>query len=241
MAIQKFELELITKTRITPNTLHFAFKRADGLELDFIPGQFVTFLFDHEDGKVRRRSYSVATIKEESKAIEVAVSYVEGGIASELLFNAEPGDRFNGMGPAGKLILKDDDVKRLILVGTGTGIAPYRSMLPELAKKSHIHTEILLGVQHQVDELYSEDFLKYAHDHGHINFTARLSRETSALKNHEQKGYVQHQFKMLNLQPGEDIIYLCGNPDMIDQAFESLTEQGFDSKSVRREKYISSN
>ena len=40
------------------------------------------------------------------------------------------------MGPAGKLIIKDDpDYKRYILVGTGTGIAPYRSMLPDLAKR----------------------------------------------------------------------------------------------------------
>ena len=46
---------------------------------------------------------------------------------------------------------------------------------------------------------------------------------------------------MLDLNPETDVVYICGNPNMIDQSFEMLTNAGFDIKSVRREKYISSN
>jgi NAD(P)H-flavin reductase len=45
----------------------------------------------------------------------------------------------------------------------------------------------------------------------------------------------------LDLDPENDIAYLCGNPDMIDQAFDRLTQKGFSPKNIRREKYISSN
>lgn len=246
MAIQKFELELLAKKMISPNTMHLSFKRADNLGLDYIAGQFVTFMFEPNsdqpnNGKPKRRSYSIASMDKSVDSIDIAISYIEGGIASEHLFNAEKGDKFNAMGPAGRLILKDDVVKRLILVGTGTGIAPYRAMLPTIAKQPSIKVEILLGVQYRQDTLYAEDFIEYADKYNHITFTACLSREEQTLKSHEIKGYVQSQFDDLALIPGEDVIYLCGNPDMIDEAFERLTANGFDTKSVRREKYISSN
>ncbi len=246
MAIQRFELELLDKKMISPNTMHLSFKRADNLELDYIAGQFVTFMFEPKSdkansGKPKRRSYSIATMDKSVDSIDIAISYIKGGIASEHLFNAEKGDKFNVMGPAGRLILKEEEIQRVILVGTGTGIAPYRAMLPALAEQSSLQVEILLGVQYRQDALYADDFIEYANNYDHISFKACLSREEQPLKKHEVKGYVQNQFDDLALIPGEDVIYLCGNPDMIDDAFANLTTAGFDSKSVRREKYISSN
>ncbi|MBK2125429.1 FAD-binding oxidoreductase [Fangia hongkongensis] len=245
MAIQRFEIELVSAKMIAPNVKHLVLKKADNSAFDFVAGQFITFLFDHEDGKVRRRSYSVATIKGESQYIEIAISYVDGGIATEHLFNMKPGDKFNAMGPAGRLVLKEDEkVRKLLLVGTGTGIAPYRAMLPELEKiagndAKEVH--VLLGVQYQQDAIYAEDFRVYANKLEHLHFKACLSREENSLQADETKGYVQHQFDQLDLDPEQDVVYLCGNPNMIDQAFEALTTAGFNAKMVRREKYISSN
>ena len=245
MPIAKFEIELVSAHMIAPNVKHLILKKADNSEFNFIPGQFVTFLFDHADGKLRRRSYSVATIPGQTSHIEIAISYVDGGIATERLFNMKPGDKFNAMGPAGRLILKEDEaVRRLVLVGTGTGIAPYRAMLPQLkrllaTKINEVH--ILLGVQYQEDAIYAEDFRQSVSRIENIHFTSCLSREKSSLLNDETNGYVQHQFEQLDLNPETDVVYLCGNPNMINDAFALLTEQGFDPKRVRREKYISSN
>ncbi len=245
MAIQKFELELLSSKMITKHTIQLTLKRADNVTFDFEPGQFITFLFDHEDGKVRRRSYSVATIQTETNEIEIAASYVENGIATEHLFNMQIGEKYNAMGPAGRLILKDEPLKRIILVGTGTGIAPYRAMLPLLEnriKQEGIQVDILLGVQYREDALYADDFEKYAKAlPKNLSFTSCLSREEAELAPHETKGYVQDQFDNLNLDPENDVIYLCGNPNMIDDAYERLLEIGFTNKNIRREKYISSN
>ncbi|MFZ9034867.1 MAG: FAD-binding oxidoreductase [Francisellaceae bacterium] len=241
MAIEKFQVRLVSSHMIAPNVKHLVFERADGGEFHFEPGQFITFLFDHEDGKVRRRSYSVATIPSDSSYIEVAISYVDGGIASENLFAMQPGDCFNAMGPAGRLVLKEESVKKLILVGTGTGIAPYRAMLPLLAKDQEREVHIFLGVQYKADAIYADDFRKYAGEHDHIHFTACLSREDKPLATNEIKGYVQSQFDHLELNPEQDVVYLCGNPNMIDQAYDKLVASGFNAKTVRREKYISSN
>lgn len=245
MPIQKFNLSLVDKTMITPTVMHLTFKREDGEPLDFVPGQFVTFMLEDVEGNVKRRSYSIATIPGQSNDIEIAISEVKGGIATETLFNLAPNVPLQAMGPAGKLVLQDEDIGRYILVGTGTGIAPYRAMLPALSQccAKGIEVVILEGVQYQQDVLYAEDFVEFAGRHDNASFKACLSREgTSKMANHEVSGYVQHQFEQLNLNPEKDIVYLCGNPNMIDEAFAALTEQyGFDSKRVRREKYISSN
>ncbi len=50
---------------------------------------------------------------------------------------------------------------------------------------------------------------------------------------------MQHVLKTYKLKSENDLIYLCGNPGMIDDAFQYLQEQGFAVQSIRREKYIS--
>ncbi|MSP52916.1 MAG: ferredoxin--NADP reductase [Gammaproteobacteria bacterium] len=241
----EFQLVLKSSQKITPNVLHLSFVRADGAELPCKPGQFLTFLFPTPDG-VKRRSYSIATISGKTTETEIAISYIIGGIASEALFNLKVGDTVTATGPFGRLVLKAEETPaRYILAATGTGVAPYRAMLPELVDKitadPNLNVLILLGVQYRADLLYCSDFLECAAAHPQLEFRAYLSREASELHAHEYKGYVQTAFAELNLDPDHDIIYLCGNPNMIDAAFAHVSELGFIPKNVRREKYISSN
>ncbi|MDF2939763.1 MAG: ferredoxin--NADP(+) reductase [Gammaproteobacteria bacterium] len=244
MAIELFNLVLKSSKMLTPNTKHMTFVREDGKKLDYIPGQFVTFTFDGSDGKPKRRSYSISSIYGQSDEIEIAISFVQGGIASEALFKMEPGQKFPAMGPAGRLILQEEPISRCILMATGTGVAPYRCMLPQIAEKlknPDFTVELFLGVRLREDLLYGEDFVEFAKAHPNFKFHAYYSREDSELKPYEHKGYVQHAFANLNLKPGADVIYLCGNPNMIDEAFQKLVAMGFATKDIRREKYISSN
>ena len=135
--MREYNLALKWSKKITPNIMHLAFVREDGEAFSFTPGEFLTFLFDTAEG-LKRRSYSVATIPGNSSEIEIAISYLQGGVASEALFNLKPGETIKASGPFGRLILKPDEpFKRYILVATGTGVAPYRAMLPEIAQRLH--------------------------------------------------------------------------------------------------------
>jgi ferredoxin-NADP reductase len=244
MAIEQFNLILQSTKMITPNTRHMTFVREDGKKLDYIPGQFITFTFEGSDGKPKRRSYSISSIPNESNDIEIAISYMKGGVASEALFNMQPGQKFPAMGPAGRLILQEEPISRYVLLATGTGVAPYRCMLPQIAEKlknPHFSVELLLGVRLREDLLYGEDFVEFAKAHSNFSFHAYYSKEESEIKPYELKGYVQHAFEGLNLKAGSDVVYLCGNPNMIDEAFQKLVAMGFATKDIRREKYISSN
>lgn len=239
-----FSVELTEIRDLTANVKHFCCKRVDNEVLAFIPGQFISIHFP-SDAKDIRRSYSIATIPNQENDIEFAASYVKGGFASERLFALKPGDTLTMSGPYGRLILRDEETpKRIWLVATGTGVTPYRAMLPQLAAKlaqTDLEVILLIGVQYREDSLYLQEFLDFSASHA--NFTLRAYYSRDALldqKPYEYKGYVQSAFENLNPVKGEDIIYLCGNPHMIDDAYAWLKEhRQFEAQEVRREKYVS--
>ena len=242
MSRESFLLELVSMKMVTPSVRHLAFKKSDGSKFDFVPGQFITFHFE-ADGVVMQRSYSVASIPTKTDLIEIAVSPFENGPGTKLLFGLQPGDKVETTGPFGRLVLRDENPKRYILVATGTGVTPYRAMLPELLNRIETQgakVDLLLGVRKPEDLLYGEDFLEFAKAHPDFCFHSFYSRELPQNPTTDDHlGYVQSHFEKLNLDPSNDVIYLCGNPEMIDSAFEYLMQQQFSTAQVRREKYIS--
>ncbi len=247
MAIKKFELKLQSARMVTPRVRELTFARSDGEPLDYIPGQFVTLHMEHE-GKMLRRSYSIASIPEaevEDGSISVAVTHVEGGRATGRLFAMEPGDTVEAVGPFGRFILRDDAPCRYLLVATGTGVTPYRAMLPELERRVDLEdfqVELFLGVRKPEELLYGEDFQSVAEKHQGFNFHACYSRELPGQPGpYEHKGYVQDLLDTVEPDPKRDVVYLCGNPEMIDVAAGKLKEAGFPVGNIRREKYVSSN
>lgn len=242
MIRDSFLLTLKSQRMITPAVRHLEFVHENGEAFNYIPGQFITFHFEM-DGEQQNRSYSIASIPSKTHHIEIAVSPFKGGAGTRLLFNLNLGDTIKTTGPFGRLILRDETPKRYIMVATGTGITPYRAMLPELHKRitsEDSEAIILVGVQTPEDLLYGEDFIEFANNHERMQFHAYYSREMpDNPQAHEHHGYVQTAFPQLNLQPEQDIIYLCGNPNMIDTAFQLLLDTGFSTRQIRREKYIS--
>lgn len=242
MSIQTFTLTLDWAKMLTPHVRHLAFKCDEDRLWAFTPGQFLSIHFPVND-KMLKRSYSIATIPGQSTLIEIAAGYVANGPGTELIFSLQPGDKITASGPYGRLVLREENPERYILIATSTGVTPYRAMLPELAKRlinSDLEVILLLGIQTRTDLLYLEDFLAFAKQHPNFTFRAHYSRENLTDRQpYEFQGYVQSAFDELKLNVNTDIIYLCGNPNMIDNAFEQLKALGFDTKNVRREKYIS--
>lgn len=242
MTRESFGLQLKSCEMVTPTVRHMVFVRADGSEFVFTPGQFITFHFEWQ-GELYNRSYSVATIPTKTNDIEIAMSPFPGGPGTEFLLAMQPGDVINTTGPFGRLILRDEQPKRYVMVATGTGVTPYRSMLPALHQRLADHNTkvvILLGVQSPADLLYGDDFIEFAAKHPDFEFHAFYSRKMpDSPDNHEHQGYVQNYFKELNIDAENDIIYLCGNPNMIDESFKWLLDKGCITRQIRREKYIS--
>lgn len=241
MPAPQYPVILTEKKQLSDNTvqLDFEFEEGSGSDFNYIAGQFIQFLIETNE-KVKKRSYSIAgspmEFKQQNK-LSVAISYVESGLASSLFSSAAPGLKMEISGPYGVLTLPEVISGQLVLVGTGTGIAPYRSMLPQLKEVADKGTsvKVVMGVRHRHDLIYQKDFEAI----DKLDYRVCYSRETEVDPAHNEfTGYVQDQFADLNLNPVTDLVYLCGNPGMIDSAAAALKEMGFPPRQVKREKYV---
>ena len=155
--------------------------------------------YSAEKNKILHRSYSIANAPNQNNILELACSYVEGGLASNLLFNLKPGDSIEASGPFGLFILKQEEKpSRYILIATGTGIAPYRSMISDLKNRlkqnPELNVVVMQGVRSPKELLFGDDFCALASEHANCNFKALYSREGydgKEMAAHEQMGHVQ--------------------------------------------------
>jgi ferredoxin-NADP reductase len=244
-----FPLRLIGSRMLAPSVRHLEFARDDGLPLDFIPGQFIQVHFNYPDGTATKRSYSLATMHDHALApgdsVEIAVSYVAGGAATALFTALDEGQQIQASGPYGRFCLgAGDNNARYILIGTGTGVTPYRAMLPQLAQMMatrDVQVVLLFGARTPAELIYGEDFYAFAQAHPGFRFVPCFSRELPADAHADvRSGYVQDALAEFAPDPAGDIAYLCGNPNMVDATFEALKLAGLPVPHIRREKYVSS-
>ncbi|HEX7029941.1 MAG TPA: FAD-binding oxidoreductase [Gammaproteobacteria bacterium] len=245
MSVKKFDAVLKSARMITPRVRELAFARKDGAPLQFEPGQFVSLMIDTPE-KLLRRSYSIATVPESGdEQLRIAVAHVEGGRATKLLFGMQEGEELPAIGPAGRFVLRDDGHCRYVLLATGTGVTPYRAFLPELRRRladPKISVDLVLGVRNPDELLYGDDFRAMDEAFENFRFFSCYSRSMPQVCGSlDRSGYVQEILDELELDPSHDVVYLCGNPGMIDAAAGYCEKAGFPIGNVRREKYVSSN
>jgi ferredoxin-NADP reductase len=248
-----FPLRLVDSRMLATTVRHLVFERVDGQPLAFLPGQFLQVHFHYDDGAATKRSYSVATVADGSSPsapvavgrIEIAVSYVEGGAATRLLGDLAHGDVIDASGPYGRFCLQQADTHpRYLLLATGTGVTPYRAMLPQIRQllaSGDREVVLLYGARTESELLYGDEFESFAQANPGFLFHGCLSRQPRANpRSTDRSGHVQHVLAELGPAPERDIAYLCGNPNMVDAAFEALKGHGLPVSQIRREKYISS-
>ncbi|HFB64507.1 MAG TPA: hypothetical protein ENJ60_03110 [Aeromonadales bacterium] len=239
---------IVANEWITPTIREIKLKFNQGYEFSYTRGQFISVhLPDPADpSTLLRRSYSIASLQDSTNQvsdIEIVLTILDDGLASQFFLHADIGTTVEISGPYGALTLADDLPDRLFLVATSTGVAPFRTMLPQLASLvdagAELDIELILGVKNPDEALFASDFRQFATEHPRFQFNLCYSRSADLdLKQDEYSGYVQHRLEALAPNPENSLVYLCGNPNMIDNAYKLLTERGFSPRQVKREKYV---
>jgi len=179
-------------------------------KFDFLPGQYIDLNF-----KGIKRSYSIANSHEVSAGLELHIRKVPNGKMSEVLFSSVKENQLMRIeGPKGTFFIRNND-KPLILIATGTGIAPIKAMVEELiVAKDNREINLFWGMQY-AKELYCQELFKLSEQHDHIHFTPVLSQE------HHEKyayGHVQHAvLKQFDSLENMDV-YACGSVKMINES-----------------------
>jgi NAD(P)H-flavin reductase len=117
-------------------------------------------------------------------------------------------------------------------------------MLPQLAQlmaARDVEVVLLFGARTPAELIYGEDFYAFAARHPNFRFVPCFSRELPADPHPDvRRGYVQEALAEFAPSAEGDIAYLCGNPNMVDAAFEALKGYGLPVPHIRREKNDSS-
>jgi ferredoxin-NADP reductase len=221
----------------TYNTKRFWIEVPELEKFDFIPGQFVTLdLPIHEKPNKRWRSYSISSWPDGSNVFELLIVLAQGGLGTTYLFNdIQLGSEIRFRGAQGVFVLPENKQRDIFLICTGTGIAPFRSMVHYLALHDipfkNIH--IVFGCRKKQDLLYYDELKVLEEKLPGFHYHPTLSRE------HWEGyfGYVHPVYEALCKDQPDAIFYLCGWKHMIDEAQKRILAMGYDKKAIHLELY----
>jgi len=238
MAWKWYDSKIVEIRDMSP-TVKLFFLEVDEVEdFDFYAGQFITLDLPISEKRLKRwRSYSIANHPNGGNIIELCIVYLEGGLGTEYLFKeVNVGSEIRFKGPSGAFYLPEKIEKDLVMVCTGTGVAPFRSMIKNIIdqKKEHKNLHLIFGARKVGDILYREELENLAYENEWFSYDVCLSREEDW---EGYKGYV-HQVYM-KMEGIEGIkFYLCGWSQMIDEAVENLLiKKKIDKKDIIYELY----
>jgi ferredoxin-NADP reductase len=236
-ALQTFTARLAHSASLSEPTKHLEFE-VDGVSrFGFVPGQWLSLKQIKPDGEELTRAYSIASPPADNR-FALCLNRVQDGFMSNFLCDMKEGEEISCQGPFGDFILRPP-LRDTIFIATGTGIAPFRSMLPWLlADPSHHQGRsffLLFGSRTEKDIYYHQEFLQLAAQHANFNYLPTLSRGGPDWKG--LRGYVQEHVPGIVRDRAEMNAYICGLDKMIKANRELLKGLGWDRKSIRYEKY----
>ena len=201
-------------------------------DFTFVPGQFITMTITVN--KVpHTRSYSIASPPRRGE-IDLLIRYVENGAVTPALFAMKPGDRVQIQGPFGRFTLKDT-TRGIICIATGTGIAPFRAIIPPLLTSGYPGTVKLLEGHRTKEHIIFQDLWSEL-DEKHTNFDWHLclSREETWKGD---KGRVQDLLERYVPTQFKGDFYLCGVGEMVLSCQALLLERGITRDRIHSERY----
>ena len=234
---------------------HITFDLAGGdPQLKYIEGQSIGIIPEGEDanGKPHKlRLYSIASTRHgdnlEGNTVSLCVRQLEYkndageqiyGVCSTYLCDIEPGTKVKITGPVGKeMLLPDDEDANIIMLATGTGIAPMRTYLRRMFEPREQEANgwkfrgkawLFMGAPKTANLLYDEDFLHYEKEYpDNFRYTKAISREQQNAKGgrmYIQDRVLEHAEEIFAMiEDPKTHVYMCGLRGMEPGIDEAMT------------------
>ena len=227
-------------------SLIYVWVKFDGEPTPFVPGQYMT-IGVFADGKLVQRPYSVASDPAAAgdTGYELYIRLVQGGAFTPLLWRLPVGHRMRMIGPKGKFTLEAEDDRTHLFISTGTGNAPFVSMMKSLLRQGAPRRAVFInGISYVADLGYRDLLEGWASSGGYpLTYVPTVSRPNDPA-NAGWTGWTGRTESVLpralaefSLTPDNTVAYICGNPDMILAAEAQLHAAGFSEAQVKKELY----
>lgn len=224
---------LVESRELAPSVRHFVFEVPELKRFEFTPGQWVSFSASLNGTEITR-AYSIASEPTLSNRFELCLNEVGDGLLSPFLFALAPGDSVDMRPPMGTFVLREPP-RDAVFIATGTGVAPFRSMLRANLSRTCPQYVLLLGVRREAELLYSQEFEELGQRFPSFRFAPTLTRPAANWTG--RQGRVQAHLEEIIAGRRDLEFYLCGLEAMVDDLRAILKGMGFDRKQIRYEKY----
>lgn len=203
-------------------------------EITFLPGQ--TVMLQVAPGV--NRSMSIASPPSEKTSILAAHDISPMGPYSQWTIKAKVGDTMTFMGPLGAFVFNKESLRNKVFIATGTGIAPFRSMLLDLFAHYEPSTmnyalSLYWGLRHEEDIFWKEQFEDLAQKNPSFRFILTLSQPGESWTG--KRGRVGDHVFVDEKNLTENDYYLCGSNEMIQDMEIRLLAAGVPKEQIKKE------
>ena len=223
------------------NDTLFSFKCTRDPGLRFENGQFVMIGLQQDNGRPLMRAYSIASPNWEEHLEFFSIKVPDGPLTSQLQHLKEGDEIIISKKPTGTLVLDDlNPGKHLYLLSTGTGLAPFMSVIRDPDTYEKFEQVILVHGVRQVDELaYHDLMVDHLPQHEFLGEMVRqkllyyptvtrepyknMGRVTDLIEN----GKLFADLELPPLDRAHDRVMICGSPAMLNDLKHMLEKRGF--------------
>ena len=227
MALSRYTARIQEIRDLTPNVreLTFDLVKPGPTTFHFHPGQSMAVVVPSSEQEGESvRYYSIASPPSQLTTFRLLLSVADQGLGSTYLFQQSEGAQVQCQGPNGTFQLHDDDDRGILFVATGTGIAPFRSMLYALFEKPQsIPIKLIWGLRSEEDLYYQEELQSLAEQHSHFSFEITLSRA-----NTRWSGATGRVTDLVSKLPSVKnlAVYVCGHRKMVHDVADIVSQKG---------------
>lgn len=223
---QKYSARLSSIEKISGKVYLERFELLGPKEITFLSGQTVMLYVAQGVNRIM----SIASPPSEKTSITLVHDVSPMGVYSQWALSAKVGDPMEFMGPLGAFILDRESHRKKVFVATGTGIAPFHSMILDCISNSEI--VLYWGLRHEEDIFWQKELEQLAGQYPNFHFLLTLSQGTDRWQG--KRGHVQdHIFSQQNLTEAE--YYVCGNRVMVKDMRAKLKAAGVPDTQVKFE------
>ena len=237
--IKLFEKKIIPSKisvieKLTDDIIKIVLRLPPNSNFNFNSGQYVNII----KGSLTR-SYSIANCSDHKNQLEFFIKKYENGLMSAYFFKeAKINDLLRLEGPIGTFFLRDSNLKNIVFLATGTGVAPIKSILEGL-EKSHEQYQnkifwLIVGARYQEDLFWNPNFKIL-----NIKYIPVLSRIDNDWKG--EKGYVQDVVLKQQIDLENTQVYACGSNDMINSAKELFFKNNLKENNFFSDAFVQTN
>ncbi len=234
MAATTFQMTVDRVDVLSYNVRGFRLRLAQGSTLAFEPGQFI-IAHVPKDGAIVKRAYSIASPPHEQGVIELCIQNVEGGAASTFFWKLKEGMPVTISGPHGTFTLKQPMEYEPVFVATGTGVAPFRSMIQHLCHVNFMKPMwLFFGCRYEHSVLFEAEFKSIASMRRNLHYYPTVSRPKEWAGD---TGHVQQTVQKYLKDFANKEIYVCGFLEIVKSVVQDLKTAGIPEAQIHYEEW----